>query len=119
MTNPYLMSKSTSILHQVFVEKLAVNASSGSSAASAAFAAGGNPGNLTSMEVFTAATTFSKQVEGQLFFNSTTNTFKETIFDVPGATWASGGDLNTARTRFGGAGQAPQSPALGFGGSPP
>ena len=34
---------------------------------------------------------------------------------MPGATWASGGDLNTARTRFGGAGQAPQSAALVFG----
>ena len=51
----------------------------------AAFAAGGNPGNLTSMEVFTAATTFSKQVEGQLYFNSTTNTFKETLTDLAGA----------------------------------
>ena len=40
MTNPYLMSKSTSILHQVFVEKLAINASSGASVASSAFASG-------------------------------------------------------------------------------
>ena len=60
-------------------------------------------------------TTLKKVTEGQLYFNSTANAFKETVFDVPGATWASGGDLNTARTRFGGAGQAPQSAALVFG----
>ena len=42
---------------------------------------------------------FNQINEGQLFFNSTTNTFKETIKDVPGGTWASGGSLNTARYR--------------------
>ena len=42
-------------------------------------------------------TTFAKITEGQLFFNSTTNTFKETITDIPAATWATGGNLNTGR----------------------
>ena len=40
---------------------------------------------------------FNQIQEGQLFFNSTANAFKETITDMPGGTWASGGDLNTAR----------------------
>ena len=40
---------------------------------------------------------FQKIVEGQLFFNSTANAFKETLTDIPGGTWASGGSLNTAR----------------------
>ena len=51
----------------------------------------------TVTEEWTAPSVFSKQIEGQLFFNSTTNTFKETITDLPGATWASGGNLNTDR----------------------
>ena len=83
----------------------------------AAFVAGGNPGNLTSMEVFTAATTFSKQVEGQLYFNSTTNTFKETITDFAGASWATGGTLNTARYNAAGCGL--QTAGLVFGGDSP
>ena len=69
--------------------------------------AGGQAGTVfsaTTLE-WSAPATFTKQVEGQLFFNSTTNTFKETITDFPAATWASGGSLNTARDgMFGGAG---------------
>ena len=38
-----------------------------------------------------APATFNQIQEGQLYFNSTTNTFKETITDMPGGTWASGG----------------------------
>ena len=34
---------------------------------------------IIATEEFTAPATFSKQIEGQLFFNSTANTFKETI----------------------------------------
>ena len=40
-------------------------------------------------EEFTAPAVFSKITEGQLYFNSTTNTFKETISDIPAGTWAS------------------------------
>ena len=67
---------------------------------------GGVPGSPynAATEHFDAPSIFSKQVEGQLFFNSTTNTFKETISDVPGAAWASGTSINTARQRLGGAG---------------
>ena len=61
-----------------------------------------SPGQTT--EEWTAPSTFGKQVQGQLFFNSTANAFKETISDVPGATWSSGGSLNTTRKQ-----------AMGFG----
>ena len=54
-----------------------------------------SPGQTT--EEWTAPSTFGKQVQGQLFFNSTANAFKETIFDLPAGSWSSGGDLNTAR----------------------
>jgi len=45
----------------------------------------------------TPSALFQKSIEGQLFFNSTTNTFKETITDMPGGTWASTSSLNTGR----------------------
>ena len=61
-------------------------------------------------------TTLKKITEGQLFFNSTTNTFKETITDIPAATWASVAGLNTGRTRSGAAGTVDSS--LTFGGNP-
>ena len=65
----------------------------------------GSPGLLSSTEIWTAPSVFSQITEGQLFFNSTANTFKETITDFPSATWSSGGDLNTARDGLhGGAG---------------
>jgi hypothetical protein len=42
--------------------------------------------------------TFPKENLGQVFYNSTSNAFKVTQQPVPGGTWASGGNLNTART---------------------
>ena len=42
-------------------------------------------------------TTLKKVTEGQLYFNSTANAFKETIKDIPGASWASSVNVNTAR----------------------
>ena len=56
------------------------------------------PGPVTAVseEWSLAPVTSSMQIEGQLYFNSTTNTFKETIFDVSAGTWASGGALNNA-----------------------
>jgi hypothetical protein len=55
---------------------------------------GRNPGFTGLTETWSAPSTFQKIIEGQLFFNSTANAFKETIFDIPGATWASGGTKN-------------------------
>ena len=82
----------------------------------------GGSSQSTAVEQWTTAftpTTLVKITEGQLFFNSTTNTFKETISDVPGATWASITASNTPRFGAGGAGT--QTNALifsGAGGSP-
>jgi hypothetical protein len=64
----------------------------------------------------TPAETFQKTVEGQLFFNSTANAFKETIKDIPAGTWASVAGLNTGRTDASSAGSA--TSALMFGGRP-
>ena len=59
------------------------------------FVAGADPSGFNGTEHWNSAPpVFTKQVEGQLFFNSATNTFKETVFDIPGATWASGGTKN-------------------------
>ena len=86
------------------------------SSAALAFA---NVGISAATEEWDAPATFNQQVEGQLFFNSTANAFKETISDVPGATWASMTASSTPRFGAGGAGT--QTEALifsGAGGSP-
>ena len=77
---------------------------------SSALSFGGNTGSVTgATEEWTAPSTFTKIQEGQLFFNSTTNAFKETILDVPSTTWASGGSLNTARRMFNNSGSSQDS----------
>ena len=78
--------------------------------------AGSLPPNVVTVEEWTAPSTFVKQVEGQLFFHSTANAFKETINDFAGATWGSGASLNTARERMGGASQGTPSAGLVCGG---
>jgi len=79
---------------------------------------GGVPGSPynAATEHFDAPSIFSKQVEGQLFFNSTANTFKETISDVPGTSWSSGTNLNQARSFNNASGDL--TSAITFGGSP-
>ena len=56
------------------------------------YAGGNTPGGsyVTTTEVWTAPATFGQRVDGDIFYNSTSNTFKITEFNVPGATWASG-----------------------------
>jgi hypothetical protein len=54
--------------------------------------------------------------EGQVWYNSTTNIFKETAATTAG-TWASATSMNTARHGLAGAGI--QTAALAFGGTPP
>jgi hypothetical protein len=51
--------------------------------------------------------------EGQVWYNSTTNIFKETAATTAGA-WASATSMNTARNGLAGAGT--QTAALAFGG---
>ena len=77
---------------------------------------GALPSYSTVTEEWTAPSVFSKITEGQLYFNSTTNTFKETISDVPGTSWSSGTNLNQARAFNNAAGSIPS--AITFGGQP-
>ena len=71
--------------------------SGGNGGAFSCLAVGSTPPTIATVEHFTAPTDFSTITEGQLFFNSTANAFKETITDFPGATWSSGGSLNEER----------------------
>ena len=80
---------------------------------------GQNPSITAVTEEWSVPATFNQITEGQLFFNSTTNTFKETISDIPAATFASGGNLNTARNAGVGAGiQTSGMLSAGRGGPP-
>ena len=92
---------------------------SGISTNALAFGGAGPPSSRLSVteEWTTTATptTLKKITEGHLYFNSTANTFKETITDIPAATWASGGNLNTGRSDASGAGI--QTASLIFSGS--
>jgi hypothetical protein len=64
----------------------------------------------------TPSALFQKTVEGQLFFNSTANAFKETISDAATGTWASVANLNVASSQGStGAGKS-NSAALEIGG---
>ena len=73
------------------------------------------PPTVASTEEFSAPAVFNQIQEGQLYFNSTANAFKETLFDVPAGTYAAGGSLNTARGYHGGAGL--QTAGIVFGGT--
>jgi hypothetical protein len=84
-----------------------------------AIVAGGNTGSYSAAtEEWTAPATFTKQIEGQLFFNSTANAFKETITDLAGGAWASAPTLNTARSALASAGNS-QDDVLAIAGSDP
>ena len=93
-----------------------LGAAGGSSGSTSSLAAGGT-GVVAVSEEWDAPAVFNQIHEGQLFFNSTTNAFKETILDLAEATWASGGSLNTARRRLVGTGL--QTAALALNGIPP
>ena len=75
----------------------------GSTSFAALQSGGQTPSYVATTEEFTAPAVFNQIQEGQLFFNSTANAFKETIKDIPGTTWSSGGNLNTGR-KWGGQG---------------
>ena len=87
-------------------------------ASSAAIIFGGSTSTaiVGNAEEWSAPATFNKITQGQLYFNSTTNTFKETISDVPGTSWSSGTNLNSTRAFNNAAGSIPS--AITFGGSP-
>jgi hypothetical protein len=89
-------------------------------AAAAAFLAGGYTTTaVATTEEFTAPAEFNQIQEGQLFFNSTTNTFKETILDVPNGVWSSGGNLNTGRYTGGGYGSSNSATGVAGGAGSP
>ena len=92
----------------------------GTTGASSALAMGGYlTSNLASTEEWTAPATFNQLTQGQLFFNSTANAFKETILDIAGATWASGGAFPSASVQYS-AGAGTQTAAVSVAGySPP
>ena len=94
-------------------------ANAGTGAASALAAMGYSTQIETVTEEFTAPSTFVQIHEGQLFFNSTTNAFKETITDIPGATWSSAPNLNTPGTNAAGATAGTQTAAMIFAGDRP
>ena len=75
------------------------NGGFGTSTTSAIYAGGQDATTYTAVseEFSPAGATESLQVEGQLYFNSTTNTFKETVKSAPTGAWASGGAMNTGR----------------------
>jgi hypothetical protein len=58
----------------------------------------------------------SNPIEGQVWYNSTSNVWKVEEATAAGS-WATGGDLNTARSTLAGAGT--QTAGLGFGGGNP
>ena len=85
-------------------------------ASTAGLISGGNTGsNTAATEEFDAPVAFNQIQEGQLYFNSTTNTFKETITDLAGATWASGGSMNAAT--YGNYGAGTQTAGAEYGGN--
>jgi hypothetical protein len=92
----------------------------GAGTTSLGLAFGGNVPPVTNVtEEWSAPALFSKENLGQVFYNSTADAFKVTQQSIPGGTWASGGDLNTARYRFGGASQGTQNAGLVFGSDSP
>jgi hypothetical protein len=92
----------------------------GNSSPTASITFGGlTPSELTATEEWTAPSVFQQENLGQVFYNSTSNVFKVTQQSAPAGTWSSGGDLNTARYRFGGASQGTQNAGLVFGSDSP
>ena len=88
----------------------------GTGSSSSAIVTGGrNPGYNGLTEIWSAPSTFQTITQGQLFYNSTANAFKETLLDFAGATWSSGGDLNEAT--YANAGAGTQTAGAEFGGN--
>ena len=78
----------------------------------------GPPGKLT--EEWSAPADYSQINEGQTYFNSSsTNAFKVTQYDVPGATWASVATLNTSRNALQSTGGGTSTEGIVFGGLEP
>ena len=84
------------------------------------FVAGADPSGFNGTEHWNSAPpVFAKSTEGQLFFNSTANAFKETQTNIPGATWASAPNLNTPGTNGAGGTSGTQTACITFAGDRP
>jgi hypothetical protein len=96
-------------------------AGAGTSSSSALAVGGIGTAAVDITEEWTVAppATFQQENLGQVFYNSTSNAFKVTQQSIPAGTWSSGGSLNTARVRFGGASQGTQNAGLVFGSDSP
>ena len=72
------------------------------------FVAGADPSGFNGTEHWNSApSVFNQITEGQLYFNSTTNSFKETLKDFTAGTWSSANGLNNGRTGVSGARNTP------------
>ena len=90
-------------------------AGAGTGSASA-LAFGGSVSPKAQTEEWSAPAVFSKMNLGQVFYNSTSNTFKVTEQPASGGSFSSGGSLNTSRGYFAGFGS--QTAGAVSGGSP-
>ena len=88
----------------------------GTGNASALASGGAAPSITTATEEWDAPAVFNQITQGQLFFNSTANAFKETISDVPGTSWSSGPSVNSTKSFNNGSGDL--TSAITFGGAP-
>ena len=93
-----------------------IQGATGADNTSALSAGGFTPSRTTATEVFTAPATVSIAQEGQVWYNTASNVLKGFAQAGTGA-WASGGNVNTARTQCGSAGT--QTAALLFLGESP
>ena len=84
------------------------NMANGASGTSGLTAGGEIPPGAQSnaTEVWDAPAVFSQQFFGDVFFNSTTNTFKVTNYSVPAGTWASGTSFPATVVESGGIGSS-------------
>ena len=94
-----------------------VGAPAHNSTSSDALYAGGNPGNQSATEEWTAPSVFTKINLGQVYYNSGSNAFKVTQQLAPTGSWSSGGNLNTAREIL--AGWGTDNTAAGVAGGSP
>jgi hypothetical protein len=72
--------------------------------------------NIKGQSIEVVASDPANPTLGQIWYNSTSNTLKGGGVTTAGS-WATGNNLNTARSRLAGAGT--QTAALAFGGTPP
>jgi hypothetical protein len=97
------------------------NAGAGTGNSSAVLATGQTPGSVTTQltEEFTAPSVFTQiNLRTIYILTQQSNAFKETLTDIPGGTWSSGGTMNNDERYFSG-GAGIKTAAIAFGGDSP